>query len=45
MNDLNIVLRMALFYNKDLDTITENDYDKLIDEPQANTTIQLEILK
>ncbi|WAM22435.1 MAG: site-specific integrase (plasmid) [Candidatus Methanoperedens sp.] len=35
MNDLNIVLRMALFYNKDLDTITENDYDGLIDNLEA----------
>jgi integrase len=30
-NDLNIALRMAQFFKKDLDTITEMDFDDLID--------------
>ena len=30
-NDLNIALRMAFFYKKDLDTIIEDDFDRLID--------------
>ncbi|CAG0962408.1 hypothetical protein METP3_00917 [Methanosarcinales archaeon] len=30
-NDLNIALRMAFFYKKDLDTISEDDFDRLID--------------
>lgn len=34
-NDLNIALRMALFYNKDLDTVTEIDYDALTDSLEA----------
>ncbi len=36
-NDLNITLRMALFFKKDLDTITETDYDRLIDHLKYNT--------
>ncbi len=34
-NDLNIALRMALFFKKDLDTITEDDFDRLIDDIEA----------
>lgn len=34
-NDLNIALRMALFFKKDLNTITETDYDRLIDHLEA----------
>jgi integrase len=30
-NDLNISLRMALFFNKALDTITEDDFDNLLE--------------
>lgn len=30
-NDLNIALRMALFFKKDIDTITEEDFDGLLD--------------